>query len=588
MYQAIRAITVIALIAIFLSACGGSSSGESTGGGSGTTATTTTVSSNNSVVQSGAAFYQQTTLGCAGCHGNNGEGNAFQAINTVSPTTCPSCTDVATLAASIAATMPNIAPGPAACGGTTEGSCAHDIAVFMMDQWFNSGSTPPTPATPGITVSAAFNPSTDESGATETITVVLNTVPTADVNIGVSSDNVNEGTVDTAMLSFNATDWNQPKSVVVTGVDDGNVDGNVAYKVLFAIAISADADYSGMTATPNEVTIVNNDNDVAIPAAINISQVNNLITDENGTSASFDVSLSTAPTLDVTINFASSDPTEGTVAPASITFNSGNYNTLQTVTVTGVDDLDLDGPINYMITTTVTSTDPVYSLINPSDVALTNNDNEVPPPAGVTVNPTMGLITAEVGAGPGPNTFTVVLQTMPTADVVIPISSGTPTEGTANPSSLTFTMVNWNTPQTVTVTGVNDVVIDGDIQYTIVTGDPASGDAGYDALTAAEVADVTVTNRDDDAFIAGKAEYDNLAVNGCSFCHGDVGQGAPMYPFIIGPVNNMCGSVDCLNEAELITYLINEMPPNGIEANCGATCASNIAKYMLNNFSVTP
>lgn len=585
MYQAIRAITAVAFIAMFLSACGGTSSGESTGG-SGTTATTTTVTSTNNDVISGAAFYQQTALGCVACHGPNGEGNISRAINTVTAGTCPSCTDVATLATVIANTMPT-APNQGACVGTTSGTCAHDIAAFMMDQWINGGASTPPPAVPGIAVTAANNPSTSESGATETITVSLNTEPTVDVNIGVSSDNVSEGTVDTAMLSFNNIDWNQPKSVVVTGVDDGNVDGNVTYKVTFAAAISGDADYSGAVPVPNEVTITNNDDDVAIPAVINISQVSGLFTAEDGTSASFDVSLSTAPTVDVTINFVSSDPTEGSVAPASLTFTSADYNTLQTVTVTGVDDADLDGPINYMVTTTVSSTDPVYGVINPSDVAVTNNDDELPPPAGVTVIPTMGLITAEVGAGPGPNTFTVVLQSMPTADVVIPLSSGTATEGTVAPTSLTFTMADWNIAQTVTVTGVDDANIDGDVQYTIVTGDPASGDAGYDALTAAQVADVTVTNMDDDAFVAGKAAYE-LATNGCAFCHGAAGEGtAAFYDFIIGPVNNMCGVIDCLNEAELIPYIDTEMPTNA-EANCDATCASNIAKYMLNNFSVTP
>ena len=587
MYQAVRAICAISIIAVLLSACGGNSSGESTGGSE--TTNTTSVNTGNSVVQSGAAFYQQSSLGCVGCHGVNGEGGVFQAINTVSPTTCPSCTDVATLAASIAATMPNVGAGPSACAGTIEGSCAHDIAVFMMDQWFSSGASTP-PATPGISVSAAANPSTDESGATETITVVLDTEPTADVNIGVSSDNVNEGTVNTAMLSFNAGNWDQPQSVVVTGVDDGDVDGNIGYKVNFANAISADLDYSGMTPTPNEIDIVNNDNDVAIPAAVNISQVSGLITDENGTSASVDVSLSTAPTVDVTINFVSSNTAEGTVAPASITFNSGNFNTLQTVTVTGVDDMVLDGNIAYMVMTSITSADPDYGVINPSDIALTNNDNEVPPPAGVTVNPVMGLITAEVGAGPGPSTFTVVLQTMPTADVTIPLSSDTPAEGSVNPTSLTFTAANWNVPQLVTVTGVDDAVIDGDVQYAIITGDPTSGDAGYDALTANDVADVTVTNRDDDAFVAGKAAYE-LATNSCGFCHGAMGEGVaggpPYYEFRIAQPNDMCGTVDCSNEADLTAYLTTDMPP-GVPNNCDATCASNIAKYMLNNFSVLP
>jgi len=50
----------------------------------------------------------------------------------------------------------------------------------------------------------------------------------------------------------------------------------------------------------------------------------------------------------------------------------------------------------------------------------------------------------------------------------------------------------------------------------------------------------------------------------------------------------MCGLVDCLNEAELAAYIETEMPPSPNQANCDATCASNIAKYMLNNFSVVP
>ena len=38
------------------------------------------------------------------------------------------------------------------------------------------------------------------------------------------------------------------------------------------------------------------------------------------------------------------------------------------------------------------------------------------------------------------------------------------------PASLTFTTANWNVAQTVTVTGVDDAVDDGDVAYTIVDG----------------------------------------------------------------------------------------------------------------------
>ena len=51
------------------------------------------------------------------------------------------------------------------------------------------------------------------------------------------------------------------------------------------------------------------------------------------------------------------------------------------------------------------------------------------------------------------------------------------TEGTVSPATLTFTPANWNTAQTVTVTGVDDAVDDGDIAYTIVTAPATSSDA---------------------------------------------------------------------------------------------------------------
>jgi hypothetical protein len=53
---------------------------------------------------------------------------------------------------------------------------------------------------------------------------------------------------------------------------------------------------------------------------------------------------------------------------------------------------------------------------------------------GITVSPTEGLVTTE---GSGTNTFTIVLNTKPTDDVTIELSSSDPTEGTISPTSLT-------------------------------------------------------------------------------------------------------------------------------------------------------
>ena len=116
----------------------------------------------------------------------------------------------------------------------------------------------------------------------------------------------------------------------------------------------------------------------------------------------------------------------------------------------------------------------------------------LPATPGFAVTPTSGLSTTEAG---GSASFTVALNTPPTAEVVIPVATSDASEGTVNVSTLTFTPVNWNTTQTVTVTGMDDAVYDQDVTYTIVLGAAASADADYNGLNPA---DVSVTNRDND------------------------------------------------------------------------------------------
>src|SRR5439155_165117 len=152
------------------------------------------------------------------------------------------------------------------------------------------------------------------------------------------------------------------------------------------------------------------------------------------------------------------------------------------VTVTGVDDPVVDGAVAYtIVTAAATSTDGVYNGFNPADVAVTNTDDDTP---GITVTPTSGLATTESG---GTATFTVILDTQPTANVTIGLSSSDLIEGTVAPASLTFTPGNWATPQTVTVTGVDDFGVDGNVAYTIVTAAATSTDASYNTRNAPDV-----------------------------------------------------------------------------------------------------
>ena len=339
--------------------------------------------------------------------------------------------------------------------------------------------------TAGITVSPTSGLVTTEAGGKATFSVVLASQPAASVTIPISSSDTSEGVASPASLTFTPANWSAAQTVSVTGVDDAVQDGDVSYSIVTGSAASSDPGYNGMNAA--DVSVINTDDDVA---GIIVSPTSGLVTSEGGGSASFTVVLRSQPTANVIIGLSSSDTTEGTVNPGSLTFTPANWSTAQTVTVRGVDDGVVDGSVDYtIVTAAAVSSDPLYSGVNPADVAVTNTDNDR---TGITVSPTSGLVTTEAG---GKATFTVVLDSQPTANVTIPISSSDASEGMVNPASLTFTPADWSSAQTVTVTGVDDAVDDGDVSYTIVTAAATSGDPGYNGINPA---DVSAINTDDD------------------------------------------------------------------------------------------
>jgi len=143
----------------------------------------------------------------------------------------------------------------------------------------------------------------------------------------------------------------------------------------------------------------------------------------------------------------------------------------------------------------------IGSLFYP--IAQKAEANDTP---GITISPTSGLTTTEAG---GTATFTVVLNSKPTADVILTLESSDLTEGTITPTNLTFTSSNWNIPQTVTITGVNDSIIDGNVNYTIITHPASSTDPNYNNL---DPPDVSVTNIDNDKIIFPQTPTDKFWV----------------------------------------------------------------------------
>lgn len=107
------------------------------------------------------------------------------------------------------------------------------------------------------------------------------------------------------------------------------------------------------------------------------SGISALVTTESGGTASIEVVLVSQPTADVTLSLASSDITEGTVSPNTVTFTALNWNIRQQVVISGIDDNDIDGDVSYTVSIGETaSMDPNYNAIALGTVDVTNTDDD--------------------------------------------------------------------------------------------------------------------------------------------------------------------------------------------------------------------
>ncbi|WP_199245377.1 DUF4347 domain-containing protein [[Phormidium] sp. ETS-05] len=225
-------------------------------------------------------------------------------------------------------------------------------------------------------------------------------------------------------------------------------------------------------------------------------------------------------TLDITLSGTADNTDFTTPIPAQIIIPDGASTGSVTVTV-AEDNID-EGEETATFTISKPSAGIQLGSTTTATVTIAEDDIEM-----ITVTP-IGLTTTEAGGGAD---FTVVLNLQPTADVMINLTSDRPGEGTVNLPTLTFTSANWNQPQTVTVTGVDDNIDDGDINYNIVTAPAISTDPNYNGFDAADVA---VTNIDDDtAGINVSASTINVTEGGANGTYELVLTSAPTAPVTI-------------------------------------------------------
>ena len=341
--------------------------------------------------------------------------------------------------------------------------------------------------------------SVGESGTTSTFTIALTSSPDCVGNVVLDltdndTDN-SEISYTPTQLTFTSADWYTAQTVTVTGLNDNLSDGSNTTIITVApnAGLTCDPDYDGIASTTHTVTTTDDDT-----AGFTVSESGgSSSTSETGTTDTFTVVLTSEPTSNVVLNISSDDTGEVARSPTSLTFTSGNWNTAQTVTLTGQDDYIADGTQSSTISVSVDSfftADATYSALSSQTFSATNTDDDV---VGITISHaganSSSTSVSETGTT---DNVTVVLNTLPSGNVVLDISSADTGEFTVGTSQLTFTTGNWNAPQTVVLTGVADSSIDGNqtIQFRAAPNG-ATADADYSALSTVTL-NVTVVNID--------------------------------------------------------------------------------------------
>ena len=233
--------------------------------------------------------------------------------------------------------------------------------------------------------------------------------------------------------------------------------------------------------TRDETTVSITDDDTA---GVTVSKSALTVTEADTTGASYTVVLNSQPTARVVVTVAGHSGTDVTPAPDTLTFTPMNWETAQEVTVTAVTDADATND-TVSLTHSARGRDSDYRGITIAGVTVTVEDDDT---AGVTVSETALTVTEADMTGAS---YTVVLNSQPTADVVVTVAGHSGTDVTPAPDTLTFTPMNWETAQEVTVTAVTDA--DATNDTVSLTHSAASTDSDYSGIT---IASVTVTVED--------------------------------------------------------------------------------------------
>ena len=344
------------------------------------------------------------------------------------------------------------------------------------------------PTVPGLLVS--IDDVTVHENTERDYTVRLTTLPseppvTVAITVAAHDDNqggtVNHITTTRDELTFTAANWNRARTVTIAVADDGNETSEIAN---INHTVSGTGSYAAIDVVAIKVTA--SDDDVVAGAAIRVDKTAVRLTEGSDT-AEVMVRLAAEPMADVTVAVVLDAEEVATVAGAPLTFTTMNWDSEQTIMVTGDDDPD---PADAKAMVTLTATGGGYGSAKAVEVAVTVADDEE-----ATISVTDDFKDAEVVEG-GTLTYTISLSAPPPVDETVRVNLQVLGLATVQPAQAVFESGTANSAVEITVSTLQDSN-DEDATFTIRHSVDADDDSGYKG--AAPPSNISVTVKDDEA-----------------------------------------------------------------------------------------
>lgn len=331
-----------------------------------------------------------------------------------------------------------------------------------------------SPGTPDLSINDV---TVNETDSTATFTASLSNFSDSQVTVDfATSDGIavagSDYIAQTGSLTFDPGETTQTITIDIT--DDTYTEDDETFAVLLSNANGANlADGTGLG------TILAND---PVPEL----SINDVTVSEADGTATFTVSLANPDGSTVTVDYATADGTaiagsDYVSKTGTVTF--GPNDITQTITVDITDDLATEGNETFTVALSNAQGADLYDGTGTAAIA----DNDIP---AILLTET-GSAT-EVSEDGITDTYELVLATQPVDDVIVTVSSDS--QVMTNTTQLVFTATNWNIPQQVTVSAVDDALPEVD-QTVTLTHAASSSDPSYDGQA---ISDVSVTVIDND------------------------------------------------------------------------------------------